>query len=238
MLDLEQAGYGAERARRQYDAVEPERASVSVEERAKSAVAKDLPQVWNHPSASTETRKRILRAVLEDIVVTVGSTHLQVKLHRKGGEHTLLEIPKTLHGQHRWKTSLATEQLIQELARLLPDGSIASVLSRLSVRSAKGHSWTQLRVRNFRAERGIAIYREAERAERGEMILHEAAGILGVSQMTVIRLIKDGLLPARQAFPGASYVIRKEDLDCTSVRSAIANGRAVSQDLRQECLVY
>jgi excisionase family DNA binding protein len=132
----------------------------------------------------------------------------------------------------------ATEQLIRELARLLPDGSIASVLNRLGVRSAKGHSWTQLRVRNFRTEHGVAIYREGERAERDELILHEAATNLGVSKMTVVRLIKDGLLPARQVCPGAPYVIRKEDLDRRPVRSAVANGRAVSQDLRQECLVY
>ena len=39
-----------------------------------------------------------------------------------------------------------------------------AVLNRLGIRSAKGHTWTQLRVRNFRAEREIAIYREGERA--------------------------------------------------------------------------
>ena len=54
--------------------------------------------------------------------------------------------------KHRWKTDTATEQLIRELARMLPDQSIASVLNRLGIRSAKGHTWTQLRVRNFRCE--------------------------------------------------------------------------------------
>jgi excisionase family DNA binding protein len=36
----------------------------------------------------------------------------------------------------------------------------------------------------------------------------EAASRLGVSKMTVVRLIRDGLLPARQACVGAPYVIR------------------------------
>jgi hypothetical protein len=35
------------------------------------ALADDLPRLWNHPAASAETRKRILRAVLNEIVVTV-----------------------------------------------------------------------------------------------------------------------------------------------------------------------
>ena len=115
-------------------------------------------------------------------------------------------------GEHRWKTSATTEQLIRDLARLLPDGSIASVLNRLGVRSAKGHTWTQLRIRNFRAEHQIAIYRDGERAERGELILNEAASRLGVSKMTVVRLIKDGILPAKQACIGAPYVIRESPI--------------------------
>jgi len=98
--------------------------------------------------------------VLEEIIVRVDADHLQLKLHWAGGNHTALELPKNRHGGHRWKTSTATEQLIQDLARLLPDAKIAAVLNRLGVRSAKGHTWTQLRIRNFRAERGIAIYRE------------------------------------------------------------------------------
>ncbi len=205
-LALEQARYEAARARRQYDAVEPENrmvvgelerrwnerlmevarleaeiqatrairpeSTISEAERIElAALAEDLPRTWNHPAASAETRKRILRAVLEEIIVTVEPALLHLKLHWKGGEHTLLEVPKSRHGEHRWKTSAATEQLIHDLARLLPDASIAGVLNRMSVRSAKGHTWTQLRVRNFRAERGIAIYRAGERAERGELIL-------------------------------------------------------------------
>ena len=97
-------------------------------------------------------------------------------------------MAKNRSGQHRWKTDAATEQLIRELARVLPDRSIASVLNRLGVRSAKGHTWTQLRIRCFRNEHGVPVYREGERFDRGELILHEAATRLGVSKMTCIGL--------------------------------------------------
>ncbi len=83
------------------------------------ALAEDLPRTWDHPAASAETRKRMLRAVLEEIIVTVEPAHLHLKLHWKGGEHPSLDVPKGLHGEHRWKTSVATEQLIHDLARLL-----------------------------------------------------------------------------------------------------------------------
>ena len=271
-LALEQARYEATRARRQYDAVDPDNrlvagelerrwneclaavvriedeirnecadqpAAVSDDERtALLALADDLPRLWNHPAASAGTRKRILRAVLDEIVVTVEPDRLHLLLHWQGGDHTRLEVVKNRAGQHRWKTDTATEALIRELARTLPDQSIASVLNRLGTRSAKGHTWTQERVRNFRCEHRIAIYREGERTERRELILHEAASRLGVSKMTVIRLIRDRLLPARQVCVGAPYLIREEDLDRQAVRRAIANSRAVSFDPRQQNLSF
>jgi excisionase family DNA binding protein len=198
----------------------------------------DVPRLWNHPAASAETRKRILRTILKEIIVTVEPDRLRLMLHWQGGDHTRLEVVKNRPGQHRWKTETATEQLIRELARILPDQSIASVLNRLGIRSAKGHTWTQLRVRNFRCEHQITIYREGERAERRELILHEAATRLGVSKMTIVRLIRDGLLPARQICVGAPYVIQEDDLNRPAVRRAIENGRAVSPDARQESLSF
>jgi len=51
-------------------------------------------------------------------------------------------------------------------------------------------------------------------------------------------LIKDGLLPAKQACMGAPYVIRETDLDLPAVRRAIENGRAVSHDPQQGTLEY
>jgi excisionase family DNA binding protein len=201
-------------------------------------LAADLPRLWNHPSASTATRKRILRAVLEEIIVTVEPGQLLLKLHWKGGDHTALQVAKNRNGQTRWTTSAATEQLIRDLARLGPDRSIASILNRLGVHTATGLTWTQQRVRGFRKDHQIAVYREGERAERGEVILHEAATRLGVSKRTVIRLIKDGLLPARQTCIGAPYVIRQSDLDLPEVKRAIAIAGAVSADPRQGILDY
>jgi hypothetical protein len=79
----------------------------------------------------------MLRTVVEEIIVTVEHGMLHVKLHWKGGDHSMLEVIKNGSGQHRWKTSATTEQLIRDLARLLPDASIASILNRLSIRTAK-----------------------------------------------------------------------------------------------------
>ena len=53
-------------------------------------LGRDLPSLWNHDAATAEMKKRILRTVLEEIMIgddAARTTHLLV-LHWKGGVHT------------------------------------------------------------------------------------------------------------------------------------------------------
>jgi DNA invertase Pin-like site-specific DNA recombinase len=84
--------------------VETERAEIL-------ALGTDVARWWNQPAASIAIRKRILRTVLEEIIVTVAPGQLLLKMHWKGGDHTTLEVVKNRVGQHRWKIDTATEQL-------------------------------------------------------------------------------------------------------------------------------
>ena len=77
------------------------------------ALADDLPRVWNHPDASIEIRKRILRAVLMEIVVTIEGDRLCLIVHWQGGDHTRLEVVKNRIGQNRFKTDKETVQLVR-----------------------------------------------------------------------------------------------------------------------------
>jgi hypothetical protein len=63
------------------------------------ALSKDLPRLWNHPAASTGTRKRILRALLNEIVVTVEADRLHLLLHWQDCDHTRLEVAKNRTGE-------------------------------------------------------------------------------------------------------------------------------------------
>ena len=89
----------------------------------------------------------------------------------------------------------------------MPDMAIAALLNRAGKRTGQDNTWTESRVRAFRSDHGIAVYREGERAERGELNLLEAAAELGTCGMTVLRLIRKGTLGGRQVCKGAPWVI-------------------------------
>jgi excisionase family DNA binding protein len=200
----------------------------------------DLERVWNHAAASIETRKRVVRAVLKEIVVRVSEAQLDLKLHWYGGDHTELCVAKNRAGAHRWKTDADVEALIHGLARLMPDSSMASLLNRSGKRTGKGHTWTEARVRSFRGDHRIGVYREGERAERGELTLEEAASALEVSKMSVLRMIRAGVLPAQQLCKGAPWVIRRAELESACFRHAAKLGtkNPVTEDASQRSLEF
>jgi DNA invertase Pin-like site-specific DNA recombinase len=184
----------------------------------------DLEVAWSHPAATMTTRKRIVRAVLNEIVVRVEASFIDMVLHWRGGDHTALKVKKNTTGKHRWAVEEDTEVLVRDLARMMPDRAIAAILNRTGKVTGRNNGWTEGRVRSLRSRMGVPVYREGERAERGELNLVEAATVLHVSTMTVLRMIRIGVLHARQLCKGAPWAIKASDLDKDAVR-AEARGR-------------
>jgi hypothetical protein len=177
------------------------------------ALAEDVPRLWDHPDTGSEVRKRIVRTVVKEILVTSEGDSLRFLVHWQGGDHTEVWMKKALTGRHSRVTKSETIELITSLARLQPDERIAAVINRLGHRTAQGHTWTAARVCSIRNSHGIAAYREGERQERGELTVDEAATALRVVPTTVLRLIHRKVLHARQACPQAPWTIRQVDLD-------------------------
>jgi excisionase family DNA binding protein len=176
------------------------------------SLAVDLPCLWNHPDAPCDLKKRLLRSVLQEVVVYVDQKTIRALVHWRGGQHTELNLRKRKSGEHRWKTADDTSELIQQLARLMSDKQIAAQLNRLGIKSAKGHTWTRVRVGNFRKINGIPNYIPGERQARGELTIEDVAAKLRVSYSTVKRMIQRKQLPASQVCPGAPWVIRTDDV--------------------------
>ena len=172
----------------------------------------DLALAWSHPAATAAARKRILRAALHEIVVRIEGGFIEMVLHWQGGDHTTLQLRMNGVGKHRWTVPEDTLSLIRELARLMPDQQIARLLNRAGKPTGRGNGWTKARVCSFRSHYGIAIYRESEWGERGEITLEAAAQIMGISVMTALRVVRRGIIKGRQLCGGAPWVIKAEDL--------------------------
>ena len=182
------------------------------------ALGQDLARAWDSPGATPETRKKIIRTVVSEIIVDIVGDAFELIIHWEGGDHTRLTVKRNRAGQTRWTTDAEVVELVRALARQMPDETIAAVLNRSGKSTGHGNSWTRGRICSLRHQYGIAIYRDGERAERGEATLDEAAAALTVSQSTIRRLITEGALPASQHCKGAPWIIRQADLERDEIR--------------------
>ena len=192
-------------------AVEP----VRLDERERQQLMQlgaDLERAWSHPAATAATRKRIVRAALHELIVRVEGGFIDMILHWQGGDHTRLKVKINRAGKHRWTVADDTLALVRELARLMPDQQIARLLNRAAKPTGRGNGWTKARVCSFRSHHGIAVYREGEWAERGEMTLQAVAQVLNVSVMTASRMVRCGIIVGRQFCRGAPWVIKAQDM--------------------------
>ena len=178
------------------------------------ALGADVERAWSHPAATAATRKRILRACLDEIVVRKDGEVLDMVLRWHGGDHTALKLRVKLNASGRSYNPVTDDliALVRELARLMPDRQIARLLNRSGTQMATGKAWTEQSVHGFRKHRDIAAYRDGEWAERGEITLDAAAKIIGVCKMTALRMLRRGDIKGRHVCAGAPWVIKADDL--------------------------
>lgn len=180
----------------------------------------DLDLAWSHSAATSATRKRIVRAALNEIVVRVEGDQIEMVLHWQGGDHTALKLKMNAAGKHRWTVPEDTLTLVRELARLMPDRQIARLLNRSGKPTGRGNGWTQARVCSFRSHHGIAVHRPSEWAERGEITLEAAAQVLDVSVMTALRMARRGTIKGRQMCYGAPWAFKATDIAAYCMQNA------------------
>jgi excisionase family DNA binding protein len=258
-LSLQRASYEVDRARQQYDAVDPRNRLVAAalearwnealvhlsdlqkqldelearsivlsedQQRQLISLGADLKAVWQHPAAPIQLKKRILRTVLNEIVVETDSdsANISLRLHWAGGAHTALLVERNQPGHHRHVTDKAVVDVVKELAEVCDDRAIASILNQLGYRTGAENRWTEARVKGLRDYRHIPVF--DAKAERAWITLSQAAEELRVSSGLVRKLIANGSLPAKQVVARAPVCINRSDLLLAEVQRQVQAVRA------------
>ncbi|MBK7583353.1 MAG: recombinase zinc beta ribbon domain-containing protein [Myxococcales bacterium] len=257
-LQIEKAEYEAQRAERQYLAVEPENRTVarelerrwnerlvelealraqaartrrtqrplSDEELARAQeLGKDLHEVWSAPSTTVRDRKRLLRALIEEVQVKSDEKRHLLRIVWKGGAVTDRDLVRyRSKGPHAHATSEEIIELVRKLATEFDDVQIAGILNRQGHKSGLGRAFTKSSVLSLRGSHQIPKCPTPKpRDEReGPFTADQAARELGVSMHTIHRWLRDGTLSGQQATEKAPWrIVLTED-----VRRRLTSGSA------------
>jgi len=247
----ERAGYQVERARRQYDTVEPENRLVAreLERRWEEALkeqrqleeeyarfcrsepgglsaaereqirslAADLPGLWEAPTTTAADRQRVVRLLVEEVVVTVAghSERTAVTIRWAGGHTSQHDLVRPVQ---RYEQRSDHAQLLQRIEELRKEGSsLAEVAERLNREGFRPPKRTQtfnggmvarlLAKRTRSGPRPRAVEAPGSLGE-SEWLLGDLARKLDMPQATLHRWIRVGWVHARKLpTPGGHWVI-------------------------------
>ena len=201
-------------------------------------LGEDVHRIWFHPAVSTVFKKQIVRTVIEEIVVDLNEERdeLELWIHWAGGHHTELREPRYRRKVRRKNEDV--KPIVDALRKVLDDTSIAAVLNREKIRTASIVTWSAQRVRDFRRRHGIDAFSKKKQHQQGWLTGAQAANSLGISAMSVTRLVQAGVLPAEQPLPGLPIVISRDDLNLPDVQEAVndlktSHNRPLTQDPNQ-----
>ncbi len=157
------------------------------------ALASDFPRLWNDPATPHRERKRMARLLIEDVTLTKATRSLGVRL--RGGATRQIAWTPDPHPSQLIKTS---DEVVAEVDRLMndhTDGEIAAILNQRGYRTGHGHAFDPISVKVVRDNYALKSRHDRLR-ERGLLTALEIADRFGVSDTTVYRWHKAGLLRA------------------------------------------
>jgi DNA invertase Pin-like site-specific DNA recombinase len=247
----ERARYEADRARRQYDAVEPEnrlvvrelerRWEAALEEQRRleeeyarfsrsqpeglsaaerqqiRALARDLPALWQAPTTTAADRQRVVRLLVEEVIVTVrgDSERVGVTIRWAGGSSTGHELVRPVQ---RYRQMADYGKLLNRIGELREAGrtlaEMAEQLNREGFHPPKrSPCFTKGVLAGLLAQRGPKGPRPRAVTERGvlgehEWFLTDLARKLEMPQATLHRWVRVGWVHARKLpTPGRHWAI-------------------------------
>jgi hypothetical protein len=185
------------------------------------SLAQDFPAVWQS-STDMRLKQRIVRLVLREIVADVDPARREVTLvlHWAGGRHSQVRWTKNRVGW-QGRSKLTAEAAIGKMAGEFSDHEMALTLNRQRLRTATGAGWTAKSVACLREQQHIPEFHKGG-SGTPTLNLLQASGRLQVSTGVVLKLVRQGILPARQVVGCAPWQIPVEAIHSDAVKEALA----------------
>jgi hypothetical protein len=111
-----------------------------VDREALLRLAHDLPQVWNAAATDARAKQRIVRLLVEEIVVDLDDqAHEAVLLiHWLGGRHTEVRVPRWRAGGYPRDLGPSAVEVIRKLGGQWPDRELAVTMNRMRCKTPDG----------------------------------------------------------------------------------------------------
>jgi DNA invertase Pin-like site-specific DNA recombinase len=189
------------------------------QERKIYTLASDFRELRESPTTSHRDRKRMIRLLIEDVVLRKGS-EIAIQVRFKGGATESLTVPVPLSA---WQMRKTSPEVLEEIDRLLDSHTyeeIARIFNERGLLTRVGNSYQPVRIQRIQ-ERYRLKSRNDRLREAGYLTVGETAQLLGVSAKTVQERRKRGLLKSVRVNDNPEYLYERPDV-CVRATQALA----------------
>jgi DNA invertase Pin-like site-specific DNA recombinase len=203
----------------------------------------DLPTLWHAAATTMEERKRLLRCLIQEVVLsrdagpkgTPGITTIQIGW--RSGAWSELQVYRPSSGDHA-RTAEPVLGRIRTLAQQHPDDRLSEILNAEGLTTRMGFSWTPQRVHRIRAYHGIAtacpvMPQDGEVRGDGLVSVRAAAERLGVVPTTFTHWRRWGFVQTEQRGPGSPLWLQLTEEDFARLDGTAGAQRCGRWTLRQ-----
>jgi DNA invertase Pin-like site-specific DNA recombinase len=158
----------------------------------------DLPALWSAPTTTDKDRKRLLRTLLGDVILTPSTddtTRIDVGLRWKSGATQQMQVTRRKSAVQLRNTDPAAIVLARRIGPSLDNAGLAAALNAAGYTTGTGTPFTVDAAGNLRHYQHIPY---PGLLHDGERTPHQIADHLGVSTGTIHQWITTGVLPARR----------------------------------------
>jgi len=168
-------------AEQEQDRLRDVRQAVTAEARKQILrLAEDVRQMWQDSKTPDRERKRIARLLVEDVTLIRGPEQITAHIRFKGGAAQTIPVPL-----HRGQTDPQAIDMIERLSNDRHDSaSIAEVLNRMGIKTARGKDFTSKKVQQILHEYQSC----SERPEAPALPVADLCVARGASDATFIRV--------------------------------------------------
>lgn len=192
------------------------------------ALARDIPRLWASPSTSHRDRKRLLRAMINDITLTSqpDQSEIHIGIHWRSGASDQITVLRPAAARARRASEV--QDLIRQLGPTHTNQQLAERLNADGHVTASGRPFTEESIRWMRWKHRVASPSPFGEEELG---VHDLAQRLDVGDYVIYKWIQAGKLQA-QRIGHRKLAIRFNDeieADCRQRLADSPRGRHLNQ---------
>ena len=180
-----------------------------------------LDLLWHDAATDGRLKQQVVRLLIDHVYAELVEDADEVVLWVKwtSGHHTELRSPRRRSSGRKSSTKPDLRAILDTLRKIADDGSISRSLNRAGIRTESDGTWTASSVAKARGLLKVPPFDANLKSASGWLTQAEAATKLGISPMSLNRLIQGGLVES-EGEPGLPQVILASDLSSESIQAA------------------